>query len=88
VLIPHPTLAAHVPPEAVRWVLDHLHVPGNTDQDHAAYFQVSPKAIGKWRAQGLHLGMWKGPTRERWNLVIWMARNYIDSMNQYLTPLE
>jgi hypothetical protein len=63
--------ATYVPPEAVRWVLDHYQVPmvdhmSTTNEAHALHYNVSLKSIKTWRAKGMHLGMWSAPTREQW----------------------
>ncbi len=81
----------HVSAEAVQWVLDHLYVPtqdgpSNSNVAHAAYYGVDLQTIKAWRRKGLHMGMWRNPTKERWQEAKDQARAYIQGKAHHINP--
>jgi hypothetical protein len=37
-----------------------------TSRQWAEFFQVHPQSIKKWKANGMMLNLWSGPTSEQW----------------------
>jgi hypothetical protein len=83
--------ATYVPPEAVRWVLDHLYVPleghpSNAQEAHAIALGVPVRTVQRWRTVGLHLGMWNAPNKAQWETFQWKASILIQENSPHLGP--